>query len=86
MAKTKTPTATESNGKAKAPAGLVFEIYRHAKDDHRWRLKSGNGKIVASGEGYRRRGDCLRCVEILREGAATAKVVEIEVEVADRSG
>lgn len=31
-----------------------FEIYRDTNDEHRWRLRAPNGKVVAdSGEGYK---------------------------------
>lgn len=32
----------------------------NTRRDWRWRLKAGNGEIVASGEGYTRREDALR--------------------------
>ncbi|HUS46902.1 MAG TPA: DUF1508 domain-containing protein [Phycisphaerae bacterium] len=33
-----------------------FEVYRDAKGEWRWRLRAGNGRIVAdSGESYRKR-------------------------------
>jgi uncharacterized protein YegP (UPF0339 family) len=31
--------------------------------DHRWRLRAGNGEIIASGEGFTRPDDALRGVE-----------------------
>lgn len=40
-------------------AGRV-EFYRDDAGEHRWRVKSPNGKILAdSGEGYKREGDAL---------------------------
>lgn len=30
-----------------------------------WRLRAANGEIVASGEGYRRREDAARAIEIV---------------------
>ena len=30
----------------------MFEIHEDKKGEYRWRLKSGNGEIVAVGEGY----------------------------------
>ena len=33
-----------------------FEVYRDAKGEWRWRLRAGNGRIIAdSGESYRKR-------------------------------
>ncbi len=38
----------------------TFVIYRDKSGGWRWRLKAGNGRIVAdSAESYRRRGSCL---------------------------
>lgn len=38
-----------------------LEIYRDKQKQHRWRLRAANGRVLAdSGEGYRRRIDCLR--------------------------
>lgn len=37
----------------------VLEVYR-AADGFRWRLRSHNGRIIASGEAYTRRHDAMR--------------------------
>lgn len=41
------------------------EIYRAADSDWRWRAKSANGKIVASGEGYSRKWSAKRSAKKL---------------------
>ena len=52
-----------------------FETYRDRSGLHRWRLKARNGRIVAeSGEGYRRRIDCLRAADWLSAYADEARV------------
>lgn len=33
-----------------------FEVYQDARGEFRFRLKAGNGEIVATGEGYKTRG------------------------------
>lgn len=43
-----------------------FEVYK-AKDGYRWRLKARNGKIVASGEGYKTKRAAMRVDDILRD-------------------
>lgn len=49
--------------------------YKDKRGEWRWRMTARNGKIVAdSGEGYRRRRNCLRMIERLfpkaiRDGA-----------------
>jgi uncharacterized protein len=55
--------------------GLTFEVYKDAKEEFRWRLKAGNGKVVAvSGEGYKAKNDCQKGIELIQAGAAKAKV------------
>jgi uncharacterized protein len=64
---------------AKVPAGngLSFEITKDAKKEYRWRLKAGNGKVIGmSDEGYARKDDCLQAIELIKEGAAKARIVE----------
>lgn len=37
------------------------EVYKDEAGEYRWRRKSRNGKILSdSGEGYKRRSDCLK--------------------------
>jgi uncharacterized protein YegP (UPF0339 family) len=36
-----------------------LHVYRGLSGNWRWRLVAGNGRIVASGEGYRNRADLL---------------------------
>lgn len=49
------------------PARVVFDAYRDAAGEWRWRAWARNGKIIAdSGESYKRRGDCLRMADLLR--------------------
>ena len=41
-----------------------FEVYP-SKDGWRWRLKAGNGRIVATGEAHTRRADAVRAAQNL---------------------
>jgi uncharacterized protein len=55
-----------------------FYIYRDANGEYRWRLRAGNGRIIAdSGEGYVRKIDCERSIELVKEESATALVEEV---------
>ena len=57
---------------------MKFEIYRDAKEGYRWRLKSGNGQIIAtSGQGYKAKADCKSAIDVIMRDAATAKVEEV---------
>lgn len=39
------------------------QIYRGRSGDYRWRLRAGNGRIVAdSAEGYHNKAHCLKMV------------------------
>ncbi len=55
---------------------MKFIIYRDSKKEWRWRLKASNGKIIAdSGEGYKRKFDCIACTARVREASSTATLV-----------
>lgn len=52
---------------------MKFEKYQDASNQWRWRLRAGNGKILASGEAYRNERDCDRAIELCK-GSASAPV------------
>lgn len=60
--------ATEKNPK--------FEVYADKKGEFRFRLKATNGEIIATGEGYSSKANCLNGVESIRKNAPEAEVVE----------
>ena len=68
--------ATAARNQAKdEKRGLTFEVYKDRADEFRWRLKAGNGAIIGvSGDGYKTKADCAHGIELIQEGAATAKV------------
>lgn len=45
----------------------MIEIYKDRAGGHRFRVKGGNGEIVASSESYTRRSSALRGVRTLRD-------------------
>jgi uncharacterized protein len=50
-----------------------FELYKDAKGEYRWRLKSGNGQIIATGgEGYTSKAGALNGIEAVKRDATTA--------------
>jgi hypothetical protein len=53
-----------------------FEFWLAAPKDWRWHLKSGNGEIVAQGEGYITKTGVQRGIEAVRHAAAIADVFE----------
>ena len=64
---------------------MKFEIYHSAETEPasqpwRWRLLARNNEILASGEAYTNKNDCLRAVELVRNSCAATVVVEGEAE------
>ena len=53
-----------------------FEVYE-AKDGFRFRLKAGNGEIVATGEAYATRDGAHKGTEAVQRAAEGATVVDI---------
>ncbi len=52
-----------------------FEIYRDTVKEYRWRLQSGNNKIVAtSSESYSAKSNCIRGIELFKKFAPNAEV------------
>ena len=40
-----------------------FEVYQDKAGEFRFRLKARNGKIIASGEGYKAKNSCMNGIE-----------------------
>ncbi|MEU8823391.1 YegP family protein [Streptomyces sp. NPDC048636] len=54
-----------------------FEIYEDKAGKHRFRLKAGNGEIIAVGEAYESRNAAEKGVESVKKNAPTAEVKEM---------
>ena len=54
----------------------VFEWYKDKAGKYRFRLKAANGEIIAVGEGYNSKGDCVDGIESVKKNAPIAKIVE----------
>ena len=54
----------------------VFEWYLDKKKNYRFRLKAGNGEIIAVGEAYKSKDGLVSGIESVKKNAAVAKVVE----------
>jgi uncharacterized protein YegP (UPF0339 family) len=53
---------------------LKFETYADAKGEARWRLKSGNGQVIAtSGQGYKDKRDARKAIDRIKGEAKTLK-------------
>ncbi len=54
-----------------------FETYKDRSGKLRWRLKAGNGQIVAAAsQGYASKKSLERSIEIVREGSAKVETYE----------
>ncbi|MFJ8443396.1 YegP family protein [Kitasatospora griseola] len=59
-----------------------FEIYEDKAGKFRFRLKAGNGEIIAIGEAYNSKGACEKGIDSVKRNAPTAEVKEIPREAA----
>jgi uncharacterized protein len=51
-----------------------FEIYNDAKGEFRFRLKAGNGEVVATGESYKTKSGVINGVDAVKRAAAEAEI------------
>lgn len=54
-----------------------FEIYKDRSGQYRFRLKAGNGEVVAQGEAYPRKQGALRGAEAVQRAADGAEFVDL---------
>ena len=54
-----------------------FEIYKDKAGKFRFRLKAGNGEIIASGEAYESKAAVKNGVASVQKNAAEAAVVDL---------
>jgi uncharacterized protein YegP (UPF0339 family) len=63
--------------KDKATAGAIFEVYKDRGGEFRFRLKDGDGTLLAiSGKGYDKKADVVAVIDAIKKEAAKAKVME----------
>lgn len=55
-----------------------FEVYQDKGDKYRFRLKAGNGQVIATGQGYASKESCLNGIESIKKNAPDAPIVEVE--------
>ncbi len=54
-----------------------FEIYKDKAGEYRFRLKAGNGEVIATGEGYSSKQACENGIESVKKNAPSAEIVEV---------
>ena len=51
---------------------MVFNCYKDVRSEWRWRLKANNGEIIASGESYKNKQDCLHAIDLVKSSSDAA--------------
>jgi hypothetical protein len=54
-----------------------FELYTDAAGKFRFRLKAGNGEIIASSEAYNSKASAQNGIESVKTNAATAQIQDL---------
>ncbi len=54
-----------------------FELYKDTAGEYRFRLKAGNGEVIAISEAYSSKASAQNGIESVRKNAADATVVEV---------
>ena len=54
----------------------IFEWYKDKAGKYRFKLKAGNGEIIAVSEGYASKDSCISGIESVKKNAAVAKIIE----------
>ncbi|TGL63904.1 DUF1508 domain-containing protein [Leptospira ognonensis] len=55
-----------------------FEVYKDKAGEFRFRLKAGNGEVIATGEGYSSKQACLNGINSVKSSAADAPIEELD--------
>jgi len=55
-----------------------FEVFIDSKNQYRFRLKAGNGEIIAASEAYKTKDACMNGIESVKTNAPAAEIVEIK--------
>ncbi len=55
-----------------------FEVYKDKSDKYRFRLKAGNGEVIAAGEAYESKAACMNGIESIKKNAPIAEIVELD--------
>lgn len=55
-----------------------FELYQDKGGEWRFRLKAGNGEVIATGQGYTSKSGAQNGIDSVKRNAADAEVVEVD--------
>ncbi len=67
---------------------MKFEIYKSSPSitslaagslvqQWRWRLRANNGEIIASGESYHNRTDCIHAINLVQGTSVNTPIIEV---------
>ena len=67
---------------------MKFEIYKSSPSisslatqsllqQWRWRLRASNGQIIASGESYHNRTDCIHAINLVQGTSINTPIIEV---------
>jgi uncharacterized protein len=57
---------------------MQFELYKDISKYWRWRLRDDDHHVIAaSGDGYKRKSDCLTVLNRIKADAARAEVIQM---------
>jgi uncharacterized protein YegP (UPF0339 family) len=54
-----------------------FEVYKDKAGKYRFRLKAGNGEIIAIGEAYESKASAINGIQSIRSNAEAATLVDL---------
>lgn len=46
---------------------MQFEVYRDVQGHWRWRLRAANSEIIAFGESYYNKADCMHAITLVQQ-------------------
>ncbi len=55
-----------------------FEVYKDKAGKFRFRLKAGNGEVIAVGEAYESKSSCENGIASIKKNAPDAPIVEVD--------
>ena len=68
----------DKDKKSAVASTAVFELYKDTADEFRFRLKTGDGVLLAtSGKGYKTKADCQKVIDTIKNTVGRAKVEDI---------
>lgn len=54
-----------------------FVVFQDKKNQWRWHLKAGNGRVIAQGESHMRWRDAIRAIEAVRQNVRGLTIIDM---------